>query len=64
MNMLFVIGGVGRFFKASGKRIICIPKRGYVTLRGRVRGGFDYWRGQVDMLIEQIEAMQEKPLVA
>ena len=27
-------------------------------------GSSDYWRGQVDMLIEQIEAMQEEPLVA
>ena len=27
-------------------------------------GTSDYWRGQVDMLIEQIEAMQEEPLVA
>ena len=27
-------------------------------------GSSDYWRGQVDMLIEQIEAMQEDPLVA
>jgi len=24
----------------------------------------DYWRGQVDMLNEQIEAMQEEPLYA
>ena len=27
-------------------------------------GSSDYWRGQVDMLHEQIEAMQEEPLVA
>ncbi len=27
-------------------------------------GTSDYWRGQVDMLVEQIEAMQEAPLVA
>jgi Ser/Thr protein kinase RdoA (MazF antagonist) len=27
-------------------------------------GSSDYWRGQVDMLIEQNEAMQEEPLVA
>ena len=27
-------------------------------------GSSDYWRGQVDMLIEQIEAMQEDPLSA
>lgn len=27
-------------------------------------GTRDYWQGQVDMLIEQIEAMQEPPLVA
>ena len=27
-------------------------------------GTSDYWRGQVDMLHEQIEAMQEEPLVA
>nr|WP_200843516.1 serine/threonine protein kinase [Pantoea sp. 18069] len=27
-------------------------------------GSPDYWRGQTDMLIEQIEAMQEAPLVA
>ena len=27
-------------------------------------GTSDYWRGQVDMLIEQIEAMQEEPLQA
>ena len=27
-------------------------------------GSSDYWRGQVDMLHEQIEAMQEPPLVA
>ena len=27
-------------------------------------GSSDYWRGQVDMLIEQNEAMQEAPLVA
>ena len=27
-------------------------------------GSSDYWRGQVDMLHEQIEAMQEAPLVA
>ena len=27
-------------------------------------GTSDYWRGQVDMLVEQIEAMQEEPLVA
>ena len=27
-------------------------------------GSSDYWRGQVDMLIEQIEAMQEEPLAA
>ena len=26
-------------------------------------GTSDYWRGQVDMLHEQIEAMQEEPLV-
>ncbi|ABM56268.1 serine/threonine protein kinase [Verminephrobacter eiseniae] len=26
-------------------------------------GSSDYWRGQVDMLIEQIEAMQEAPLM-
>jgi Ser/Thr protein kinase RdoA (MazF antagonist) len=25
-------------------------------------GTSDYWRGQVDMLIEQIEAMEEEPL--
>jgi Ser/Thr protein kinase RdoA (MazF antagonist) len=25
-------------------------------------GSSDYWRGQVDMLHEQIEAMQEEPL--
>ena len=27
-------------------------------------GSSDYWRGQVDMLIEQIEAMAEEPLMA
>lgn len=27
-------------------------------------GSSDYWRGQIDMLIEQIEAMQEEPLMA
>ena len=27
-------------------------------------GSSDYWRGQVDMLVEQIEAMQEEPLAA
>ena len=27
-------------------------------------GSSDYWKGQVDMLIEQTEAMQERPLVA
>lgn len=27
-------------------------------------GSRDYWQGQVDMLVEQIEAMQEPPLVA
>ena len=27
-------------------------------------GSSDYWRGQVDMLHEQIEAMGEEPLVA
>ena len=27
-------------------------------------GSSDYWKGQVDMLIEQTEAMQEAPLVA
>ena len=27
-------------------------------------GSSDYWRGQVDMLIEQIEALQEEPLQA
>ncbi|MFT4242184.1 MAG: serine/threonine protein kinase [Acidovorax sp.] len=27
-------------------------------------GSSDYWRGQVDMLVEQIEAMQEPPLPA
>ena len=27
-------------------------------------GSSDYWKGQVDMLIEQTEAMQETPLVA
>ena len=27
-------------------------------------GSSDYWRGQVDMLVEQIEAMEEDPLVA
>jgi Ser/Thr protein kinase RdoA (MazF antagonist) len=27
-------------------------------------GSSDYWRGQVDMLIEQCEAMQEEPLAA
>ncbi|MFY3386032.1 serine/threonine protein kinase [Paracidovorax sp. MALMAid1276] len=27
-------------------------------------GTSDYWRGQVDMLVEQIEAMQEAPLAA
>ena len=27
-------------------------------------GTSDYWRGQVDMLVEQIEAMQEEPLAA
>ena len=27
-------------------------------------GSSDYWRGQVDMLVEQIEAMQEGPLTA
>ena len=26
-------------------------------------GSSDYWRGQIDMLIEQIEAMQEEPLM-
>ena len=27
-------------------------------------GSSDYWRGQVDMLVEQLEAMQQAPLVA
>ena len=27
-------------------------------------GTSDYWRGPVDMLVEQIEAMQEVPLAA
>ncbi|MBS0291985.1 MAG: hypothetical protein JSS01_05640 [Proteobacteria bacterium] len=27
-------------------------------------GSSDYWRGQVDMLREQIEAMGEEPLIA
>ena len=27
-------------------------------------GSRDFWRGQVDLLIEQIEAMQAAPLVA
>ena len=26
-------------------------------------GSSDYWRGQIDMLVEQIEAMQEEPLM-
>ena len=26
-------------------------------------GSSDYWKGQVDMLVEQTEAMQEAPLV-
>lgn len=39
--------GLGRFFYTVGKRIICIPVTGYVTLRGQFCGGVEYWRGQV-----------------
>lgn len=40
------IGGIGRFFYASGKRIIGSVATGYVKLRGQVFGGVDCWRDE------------------
>ena len=42
-----IVGAVGAFFNAIGKRIICSIAIGYVKFGGKVRGGVFYWRGNV-----------------
>ncbi len=47
MQKVCIIGAASAFFKAVVARIICIIGASYVSFGRRVRGGVDYWRGDV-----------------
>ena len=42
-----IVGAASAFFNAIGKRIICIIGCCFGGVVGQVRGGVDYWRGNV-----------------